>query len=75
MTTYHDEVDGMNEPISDDSLALGVAPKKKLGFGFWLSAFWVILITLLAILAPILPIKDPSENYLVYETTENLRGV
>ena len=74
MTTYHDEVDGMNEPISDDSLALGVAPKKKLGFGFWLSAFWVILITLLAILAPILPIKDPSENYLVYETTENLRG-
>ncbi len=59
---------------SDDAVATGVAPQKKLGFGFWLSVFWVVLITLLAVLAPILPIKDPSENFIVTEQTENLRG-
>ena len=83
MTTYDDETQDMSEsvseyssemPSSDSSLAAEVAPKKKLGFGFWLSAFWVVLITLLAVLAPILPIKDPTENYIITETTENLRG-
>ncbi len=83
MTTFDDETQDMSEPLSeystempsyDSSLAAEVAPKKKLGFGFWLSAFWVLLITLLAVLAPILPIKDPTENYIITETTENLRG-
>lgn len=59
---------------ADDAVAAGVAPQKKLGFGFWLSVFWVVLITLLAVLAPILPIKDPSKNFIVTEQAENLRG-
>ncbi|NNE75296.1 MAG: ABC transporter permease [Acidimicrobiales bacterium] len=37
--------------------------KKKLGIGFWLSAAWLALIVLLAVLAPILPIKDPTETF------------
>lgn len=71
----------INDPSESDALttsdaatATGIAPKKKLGFGFWLSVFWVVLITLLAVLAPILPIKDPSQNFIVTEQTENLKG-
>ena len=74
MTTHEEEIDYAPLLGSDDALAIGLAPKKKLGLGFWISAFWVVLITLLAVLAPILPIKDPSENYVVTEKAENLRG-
>jgi peptide/nickel transport system permease protein len=35
--------------------------KKRLGIGAWLSIIWLALITLSAILAPILPIKDPNQ--------------
>ena len=38
--------------------------KKTLGFGFWLAVGWIVLIVLLAILAPILPIKSPTKNYI-----------
>ena len=74
MTTHEEEIDYAPLLGSDDALAIGLAPKKKLALGFWISAFWVVLITLLAVLAPILPIKDPSENYVVTEKAENLRG-
>jgi peptide/nickel transport system permease protein len=54
-------------PIADElPTALGMPaetmPKRKrLGFGAWLSIAWLALITLSAILAPILPIADPNE--------------
>jgi len=38
------------------------AVKKTLGFGFWLCAAWLLAIVLVAILAPVLPIEDPTEN-------------
>ena len=39
--------------------------RRGLGVGFWLSISWLVLIVLLAVLAPWLPLKDPGENYLV----------
>ena len=33
------------------------ADKKTLGFGFWLAAFWLVLISFLAVFSPILPFK------------------
>jgi peptide/nickel transport system permease protein len=41
----------------------GVA-KKRLGVGFWLSIGWIVLIVLLAALAPWLPLKDPDQNFI-----------
>ena len=45
--------------------------KKRLGFGFWISVAWLAAIVLLALLAPILPLKDPDKNFLQFEVTEN----
>ena len=47
------------------------AVKKKLGFGFWLSVVWLFVISMLALLAPVLPLKDPGENFVQYEEQEN----
>ncbi|MGB1368173.1 MAG: ABC transporter permease [Acidimicrobiales bacterium] len=47
------------------------ADKKKLGFGFWLATFWLVLITFLAVFAPVLPFKDPNQNFITYEEKEN----
>lgn len=41
---------------------LGRAPKKKLGIGAKVSIFWLGLLIVLALAAPILPLKDPI-NY------------
>jgi peptide/nickel transport system permease protein len=40
------------------------AVERKLGFGFWIAIAWVVLVVMLAILAPWLPLKDPNERYL-----------
>jgi peptide/nickel transport system permease protein len=45
--------------------------KKKLGFGFWVSIGWLVVIVGLAALAPILPLKDPDTNFVVFEVREN----
>lgn len=66
--------------IDDDALVeiadeAEVAPegveKKRLGFGFWVSIGWLVLIVLVALLAPILPFKDPDQNFIQFEETEN----
>jgi len=44
----------------DPDQVSGQAVKKTLGLGFWIASSWVGLVTLLAILAPWLPIKDPN---------------
>ena len=36
--------------------------KRKIGFGFWVSIVWMILVILAALLAPILPISDPDQT-------------
>ena len=38
--------------------------ERRLGIFFWVAIAWVVLIVVLAILAPWLPIKDPDERYL-----------
>jgi peptide/nickel transport system permease protein len=40
------------------------AVERKLGIGFWIAIAWVVLVVMLAILAPWLPLKDPNERYL-----------
>lgn len=39
-----------------------VAPRRRLGAPFWIAVAWLVLIVLLAALAPVLPIADPSET-------------
>ena len=46
------------------------AAKKTLGFGFWLCAVWLFVISYFALLAPVLPLKDP-EKFVQYEEQEN----
>ena len=45
--------------------------KKTLGLGFWISLIWLFVISALALLAPVLPLKDPGENFVQYEEREN----
>ena len=49
----------------------GFAEKKKIGIGFWIAAFWLALITFLAVFAPVLPFKEPNQNFIVFEQKEN----
>ena len=49
----------------------GFAEKKKIGIGFWIAAFWLVLITFLAVFAPVLPFKEPNQNFIVFEQKEN----
>jgi peptide/nickel transport system permease protein len=44
----------------DPDQVSGQAVKKRLGLAFWVASSWVGLVTLLAILAPWLPLKDPN---------------
>jgi peptide/nickel transport system permease protein len=37
---------------------------RKLGLAFWIAVGWIVLIVLVAILAPWLPLKDPDKNYI-----------
>ena len=36
--------------------------KRKIGFGFWVSIGWMILVVIAAFLAPVLPIPDPDQT-------------
>lgn len=45
--------------------------KRKLGFGFWLAISWLVLIVGAAVLAPVLPLKDPDQNFVQFEEKEN----
>ena len=47
------------------------ADKKRLGIGFWMATFWLVLITFLAVFSPVLPFKDANENFIVFEQKEN----
>lgn len=55
----------------DDARAANTVAKKTLGFGFWLCIAWLVGIVALAALAPVLPLKDPNTNFLVFEEKEN----
>lgn len=63
----HDEA----VPTDAGSEESGFAEKKKIGIGFWIAAFWLVLITFLAVFAPVLPFKEPNQNFIVFEQKEN----
>lgn len=44
----------VEDPVDTRSVA------RQLGFGFWLSAAFVVLMVILALLAPVLPLEDPT---------------
>ena len=50
------------EPPMDESS--GVAKARRLGLGFWLPTGWMILIVGVALLAPVLPLKDPTDYFI-----------
>lgn len=39
-----------------------VAGRRRLGIGFWLAVGWLTLIIVLAVLAPLLPLRDPTNT-------------
>jgi len=47
-------VEDILDPVPEDVV------KRKLGIGFWVAVIWLIVITLLALLAPILPIDGQN---------------
>ena len=66
-----------DETLSDAAIELNEADaagveavKKTLGFGFWVSLVWLFVISIFALLAPVLPLKDPGENFVQYEERE-----
>ena len=50
--------------VHEDEVPSETVEKKTLGFGFWLAIGWIVLIVGAAILAPVLPIKDPNKNFI-----------
>ena len=42
-------------------------PASTIGWGFWVCVAWLVVIALLALLAPHLGLKDPNEHYIVRE--------
>lgn len=41
-----------------------LAAPKRLGAGFWIAVAWIALIVGLAVLAPLLPLKDPDQSFI-----------
>ena len=50
------------EPPMDESS--GAVKARRLGLGFWLPMSWMILIVGVALLAPVLPLKDPTDYFI-----------
>ena len=50
------------EPPRDESS--GAIKARRLGLGFWLPMGWIIVIVGLALLAPVLPLKDPTDYFI-----------
>lgn len=70
--TSFSDIDSAIEVISiEDERPADSIVKKKLGAGFWLCVVWLVAIVGTAALAPLLPFKDPDENFLVFEEQEN----
>lgn len=49
---------------SEEELPSEYVDKKTLGWGFWLAVIWIVLIVGLALFAPLLPLKDPDQNFI-----------
>lgn len=56
----HPDTGGDVEAVPQEE---GKAKRRPLGFGAWLSIFWLGLIILLAVLAPVLPLDDPNQSF------------
>ena len=50
------------EPPMDESS--GAVKARRLGLGFWLPMGWIFLIVSVALLAPVLPLKDPTDYFI-----------
>lgn len=57
-----DAVDAVDSHAGEPSAEF--VDQKRLGLGFWLAVGWIVLIVLLAVLAPVLPLKDPNQNFI-----------
>jgi peptide/nickel transport system permease protein len=51
-----------------------VFKKKRLGLVAWFAIGWLVLITVMAVLAPWLPLKDPNKPDYLYAQTGPLKG-
>jgi len=50
-------------PIAEAAEPVGVYRRRKLGFWFWASVVWLVLLVASAIFADLLPLKDPDETF------------
>ena len=48
-------------PMNESS---GAVKARRLGLGFWLPMGWIFLIVGVALLAPVLPLKDPTDYFI-----------
>ena len=69
MTTHDVQHDSIAEQVGTAIGGLLIDPetdaeKRRLGFGFWVCVFWLVVVALAAILAPWLPLKDPDQSYI-----------
>lgn len=60
----HETETAAAEPAVLAAEEIETAPTRRLGIFGWFSLIWLGGITLLALLAPILPLKDPDQSYL-----------
>ncbi len=55
--------DAVLAQVDPDQMPIDILVKKRLGWFFWLMVAWLVLIVGAAILAPLLPIPDPSKIF------------
>ena len=61
-TTVQTESARESDPPPPDVVDEGV--RRRLGFGFWLCIGWLVVIVVMAFLAPYLSIKSPTANFI-----------
>lgn len=54
--------EGSNQ--EEDSIRQNEVLTRRLGWGFWISIGWIVVMIVLALLAPYLSIKDPNVNFI-----------
>src|SRR5438445_10758823 len=50
------------EAVLADVVRTAVARRRRLGVGLWLPLGWIVLVAVVALAAPVLPLKHPTRN-------------
>src|SRR2546427_8046687 len=50
------------EAVLADVVTTAAARRRRLGVGLWLPLGWIVLVAVVALAAPVLPLKHPTRN-------------